>query len=100
MKGHRIIVRACGAMETRQTTDLKIAGSTPARLVFLTENKRSQSMGIKREVCMYACIKSCNNDRGALHVKQYVMSCIMYCMLSCPVLSSIVLMSSCVVLLY
>ena len=29
-----IDIRACGAMETRQTTDLKIAGSTPAGLVF------------------------------------------------------------------
>ena len=90
MKGHRIIVRACGAMETRQTTDLKIAGSTPARLVFLTENKRSQSMGIKREVCMYACIKSCNNDRGALHVKHYVLCWVvlyyvLYVVLSCLV---------------
>ena len=35
---HRI-VRACGAMETRQTTNLKIAGSTPARLVFLIGRK-------------------------------------------------------------
>ena len=26
-------------METRQTTNLKIAGSTPARLVFFEENK-------------------------------------------------------------
>ena len=33
------IRRACGAMETRQTTNLKIAGSTPARLVFFEENK-------------------------------------------------------------
>ena len=36
--GH-IIGRACGAMETRQTTNLKIAGSTPARLVFLIKVK-------------------------------------------------------------
>ena len=38
---HRI-VRACGAMETRQTTNLKIAGSTPARLVFLIKVKGSR----------------------------------------------------------
>ena len=38
---HRI-VRACGAMETRQTTNLKIAGSTPARLVFFDTVKGSQ----------------------------------------------------------
>ena len=36
--GH-IIGRACGAMDTRQTTNLKIAGSTPARLVFLIKVK-------------------------------------------------------------
>ena len=34
------IRRACGAMETRQTTNLKIAGSTPARLVFLIKVNR------------------------------------------------------------
>ena len=34
--------RACGAMETRQTTNLKIAGSTPARLVFLTSKNEGQ----------------------------------------------------------
>ena len=39
--GH-IIGRACGAMETRQTTNLKIAGSTPARLVFLTSKNEGQ----------------------------------------------------------
>ena len=39
------IRRACGAMETRQTTNLKIAGSTPARLVFLI--KVIRSMGQK-----------------------------------------------------
>ena len=39
--GH-IIGRACGAMETRQTTNLKIAGSTPARLVFLIKVKGSR----------------------------------------------------------
>ena len=34
------IRRACGAMETRQTTNLKIAGATPARLVFLIKVNR------------------------------------------------------------
>ena len=40
--------RACGAMETRQTTNLKIAGSTPARLVFLIKVKGSR--GERRKV--------------------------------------------------
>ena len=43
---HRI-VRACGAMETRQTTNLKIAGSTPARLVFLIKVIRSMGPEVK-----------------------------------------------------
>ena len=39
--------RACGAMETRQTTNLKIAGSTPARLVFLIKVIRSMGPEVK-----------------------------------------------------
>ena len=41
------IRRACGAMETRQTTNLKIAGSTPARLVFLIKVIRSMGPEVK-----------------------------------------------------
>ena len=52
----QIIRRACGAMETRQTTNLKIAGSTPARLVFLIKVIRSMEAEVKgsgthRHVC-------------------------------------------------
>ena len=49
------IRRACGAMETRQTTNLKIAGSTPARLVFLIKvirsKGRSKREGGQQHVC-------------------------------------------------
>ena len=33
-KNKRKMERACGAMETRLTTDQKIPGSTPGRLVY------------------------------------------------------------------
>ena len=49
--------RACGAMETHQTTDLGIAGSIPAGLVFFTlETRRKketnkQTKGMERGKC-------------------------------------------------
>ena len=51
-----ISVWACGAMETRQTTNLKIAGSTPARLVFFDTVKGSQgkSKGTQRATAMWS----------------------------------------------
>ena len=44
------IRRACGAMETRQTTNLKIAGSTPARLVFFESKNRKHSIKRSQKV--------------------------------------------------